>query len=80
MHPLICIPMVLDGLSAVLLTDSQIRSSSSSSGSRVEFLLTGEVLSLALTRAELHLQLSNPQRLDLQPLLPAAAKRGLPTR
>ncbi|CAG02510.1 unnamed protein product [Tetraodon nigroviridis] len=49
-------------------------------GSRVEFLLTGEVLSLALTRAELHLQLSNPQRLDLQPLLPAAAKRGLPTR
>lgn len=46
----------------------------------MEFLLTGEVLSLALTRAELHLQLTNPQRLDLQPLLPSAAKQGLPTR
>ncbi|XP_011613845.1 uncharacterized protein [Takifugu rubripes] len=49
-------------------------------GSHVEFLLTREVLSLALTRAELHLQLSNPQKLDLHPVLSAAAKRGLPTR
>lgn len=54
--------------------------SSSSSGTDVEFLLTRESLPLTATRAELHLQLSNPQHLDLHPVLSAAAKRGLPTR
>uniref|UniRef100_A0A665T1N2 Uncharacterized LOC115048407 n=1 Tax=Echeneis naucrates TaxID=173247 RepID=A0A665T1N2_ECHNA len=46
----------------------------------VEFLLTREILLLTVTRAELHLQLSNPQRLDLHPVLPSMAKRNLPTR
>ncbi|KAG7241402.1 hypothetical protein INR49_025602, partial [Caranx melampygus] len=46
----------------------------------VEFLLSREILSLTVTRAELHLQLSNPQHLDLHPVLPSMAKRGLPTR
>ncbi|XP_022614470.1 uncharacterized protein LOC111231597 [Seriola dumerili] len=46
----------------------------------VEFLLTREILSLTVTRAELHLQLSNPQHLDLHPVLPSMAKRSLPTR
>ncbi|XP_019949638.1 uncharacterized protein [Paralichthys olivaceus] len=46
----------------------------------VEFLLTREILSLTVTRAELHLQLSNPQHLNVQPVLPSMAKRSLPTR
>lgn len=47
----------------------------------MEFLLTREILALTtVTRAELHLQLSNPQDLAIRPLLSAAAKRGLPTR
>ncbi|XP_076010127.1 uncharacterized protein LOC143003395 [Genypterus blacodes] len=46
----------------------------------VEFLLSEEVLSRSVVRAEIHLQLSNPQRLDVQPLLSAMAKRNLPTR
>ncbi|XP_018525232.1 uncharacterized protein si:ch211-170d8.2 isoform X2 [Lates calcarifer] len=33
-----------------------------------------------VTRAELHLQLSNPQHLDVHPVLPFMAKHGLPTR
>lgn len=51
------------------------------SGTAMEFLLTREILSLTtVTRAELHLQLSNPRGLAIRPLLSAAAKRGLPTR
>ncbi|KAM7416341.1 hypothetical protein PAMA_018420 [Pampus argenteus] len=46
----------------------------------VEFLLTREILSLTITRAELHLQLSNPQHLDIRPVLPSMTKRNLPTR
>ncbi|XP_071338335.1 uncharacterized protein [Trachinotus anak] len=46
----------------------------------VELLLTREILSLTVTRAELHLQLSNPQHLDLHPVLPSMAKGNLPTR
>lgn len=51
-----------------------------SSDTDVEFLLTGDVLSLTVMRAELHLQLSNPQHLDIHPVLSALAKRDLPTR
>uniref|UniRef100_A0A669CGP5 Uncharacterized protein n=1 Tax=Oreochromis niloticus TaxID=8128 RepID=A0A669CGP5_ORENI len=46
----------------------------------VEFVLTGEILSLTVTRAELHLQLSNPQHLDIRPVLPSMEKHKLPTR
>ncbi|XP_068594562.1 uncharacterized protein si:ch211-170d8.2 [Brachionichthys hirsutus] len=46
----------------------------------VEFLLTREALSLTLTRAELHLHLSNPLHLDVHPVLSALSKRDLPTR
>ncbi|XP_070759965.1 uncharacterized protein [Enoplosus armatus] len=46
----------------------------------VEFLLSGEILSLTAMRAELHLQLSNPQHLDIHPVLSSLTKRGLPTR
>ncbi|KAM7391685.1 hypothetical protein PAMP_022353 [Pampus punctatissimus] len=46
----------------------------------VEFLFTREILSLTITRAELHLQLSNPQHLDIHPVLPSMTKRNLPTR
>ncbi|XP_040897980.1 uncharacterized protein si:ch211-170d8.2 [Toxotes jaculatrix] len=46
----------------------------------VEFLFTRDILSLTVTRAELHLQLSNPQHLDIHPVLPSMAKRSLPTR
>ncbi|XP_040010664.1 uncharacterized protein si:ch211-170d8.2 [Xiphias gladius] len=46
----------------------------------VEFLLTREILSLTVTRAELHLQLSNAHHLDIHPVLPSMAKRSLPTR
>ncbi|XP_056275397.1 uncharacterized protein si:ch211-170d8.2 [Pseudoliparis swirei] len=49
-------------------------------GSAVEFLLTREILSLRIMRAELRLQLSNPQHLDIYPVLSSMAKRGLPTR
>ncbi|XP_035514079.1 uncharacterized protein si:ch211-170d8.2 [Morone saxatilis] len=55
-------------------------SSSSSSDTDVEFLLTREISSLTVLRAELHLQLSNPQHLDVHPVLSSMAKRGLPTR
>uniref|UniRef100_A0A8C9ZT47 Uncharacterized protein n=1 Tax=Sander lucioperca TaxID=283035 RepID=A0A8C9ZT47_SANLU len=46
----------------------------------VEFLLSREILSLAVMRAELHLHVSNPQHLDIHPVLSSMAKRGLPTR
>ncbi|XP_047447482.1 uncharacterized protein si:ch211-170d8.2 [Mugil cephalus] len=46
----------------------------------VEFVLTRDVLSLTVVKAELHLQLSNPQHLDIQPVLPSVAKHNLPTR
>ncbi|XP_070690393.1 uncharacterized protein [Pempheris klunzingeri] len=46
----------------------------------VEFLLTREILALTVIRAELHLQLSNPQHLDIHPVLSSMAKRDLPTR
>ncbi|XP_029295836.1 uncharacterized protein LOC115013572 [Cottoperca gobio] len=49
-------------------------------GTNVEFLLTRDMLSLTVIRAELHLQLSNPQQLDIHPVLLSMAKRGLPTR
>ncbi|TMS04139.1 hypothetical protein E3U43_001028 [Larimichthys crocea] len=48
--------------------------------SDLEFLLTSDVLSLSVLRAELHLQLSNPEHLDVRPVLSYMAKRGLPTR
>ncbi|KAM8865642.1 uncharacterized protein ACB058_006828 [Synchiropus picturatus] len=48
--------------------------------SDVEFLLTGEIYSMTVVRAELHLQLSNPHHLEIRPSLPAMAKRNLPTR
>ncbi|KAM4745058.1 uncharacterized protein FYW61_010217 [Anableps anableps] len=46
----------------------------------VEFVLTREILSMAVTRAELHLQLSNPQHLDISPIIPFMAKQNFPTR
>ncbi|KAM7017948.1 uncharacterized protein LKV04_000687 [Tautogolabrus adspersus] len=46
----------------------------------VEFLLTRDILSLTVMRAELHLQVSNPQHLDIHPVLSSLAKRDLPTR
>lgn len=46
----------------------------------VEFLLSGDVLSLAVTRAELHLHIFNPLHLDVRPVLPSRAEDGLPTR
>lgn len=64
-------------MSSVTLT---VSSGLVSSDTDVEFLLTGDVLSLTVMRAELHLQLSNPQHLDIHPVLSALAKRDLPTR
>ncbi|XP_054466094.1 uncharacterized protein si:ch211-170d8.2 [Anoplopoma fimbria] len=49
-------------------------------GTDVEFLITREILLLTVTRAELHLQLSNPQHLDIYPVLSSLAKRDIPTR
>ncbi|XP_031705234.1 uncharacterized protein LOC116384568 [Anarrhichthys ocellatus] len=49
-------------------------------GTDVEFLLTRDILSLTIMRAELHLQLANPQHLDIYPVLSSMAKRDLPTR
>ncbi|XP_029016892.1 uncharacterized protein si:ch211-170d8.2 [Betta splendens] len=46
----------------------------------VEFLLTKEALSLSVTRVELHLQFTNPQHLDIRPVLPFMEKRNLPSR
>ncbi|XP_053276585.1 uncharacterized protein si:ch211-170d8.2 isoform X2 [Pleuronectes platessa] len=63
-------------------TNLQTRQRDSRSFERrdVEFLLNREILSLTVTRAELHLQLSNPQHLDIHPVLPSMAKHSLPTR
>ncbi|XP_008274963.1 uncharacterized protein LOC103353653 [Stegastes partitus] len=49
-------------------------------GRDMEFILTREILSLTIRKAELHLQLSNPQHLDIRPLLPSMVKHNLPTR
>ncbi|XP_036434111.1 uncharacterized protein si:ch211-170d8.2 [Colossoma macropomum] len=49
-------------------------------GSSIEFLLSEDVLSAPVVRAEIHLQLTNPQLLNVQPLLPSLEKRQLPTR
>ncbi|XP_028269652.1 uncharacterized protein LOC114441083 [Parambassis ranga] len=46
----------------------------------VEFVFTKEILLLTVMRAELHLQLSNPQHLDIHPVLPSMSKHSLPTR
>ncbi|CAL1616337.1 unnamed protein product [Knipowitschia caucasica] len=46
----------------------------------VEFLLLKEISSLTVTRAELHLQLSNPLHAPVRPVLPSLAKQNLPTR
>ncbi|KAJ0019547.1 hypothetical protein NQD34_007116 [Periophthalmus magnuspinnatus] len=46
----------------------------------VEFLLLKEISSLTVTRAELHLQLSNPHHAPVRPVLPSLAKRNIPTR
>uniref|UniRef100_UPI0037E92EF0 uncharacterized protein n=1 Tax=Semicossyphus pulcher TaxID=241346 RepID=UPI0037E92EF0 len=46
----------------------------------VEFLLSRDISSLTVTRAELHLQLSNPQHLEIHPVLSYMAKRDLPTK
>ncbi|XP_041855389.1 uncharacterized protein si:ch211-170d8.2 [Melanotaenia boesemani] len=46
----------------------------------LEFVVTREILSLAVFGAELHFQLSNPQHLEIQPLIPFMAKHNLPTR
>ncbi|CAL8247448.1 unnamed protein product [Merluccius merluccius] len=45
-----------------------------------EFLLTPDVLSMPIMRAELHLHIFNPQHLSIQPVLLFLAKRNLPTR
>ncbi|XP_077457406.1 uncharacterized protein LOC144074717 [Stigmatopora argus] len=49
-------------------------------GSDVELLLTKEIFSLSIRRAELHLQLTNPQQIDVRPSLLSMAKSNLPTR
>ncbi|KAJ0068184.1 hypothetical protein NL108_017280, partial [Boleophthalmus pectinirostris] len=45
----------------------------------VEFLLLKEISSLTVTRAELHLQLSNPHHASIRPVLPPLAKHNVPT-
>nr|XP_061841863.1 uncharacterized protein si:ch211-170d8.2 [Nerophis lumbriciformis] len=49
-------------------------------GPDVEFLLSRDVLFLSVRRVELHLQLSNPQHVNIQPVLPLLANKKLPTR
>ncbi|XP_051950011.1 uncharacterized protein si:ch211-170d8.2 [Xyrauchen texanus] len=49
-------------------------------GGNIEFLLGEDVLSAPLARAEVHFHFSNPQHLDIQPVLPSLEKRGFPTR
>ncbi|KAK3566277.1 hypothetical protein QTP86_030568, partial [Hemibagrus guttatus] len=49
-------------------------------GSTVEFVLSEDVWSAPILRAEVHLQISNPHQLNVQPLLPWLHKRHLPTR
>ncbi|XP_030622947.1 uncharacterized protein LOC115806401 [Chanos chanos] len=50
------------------------------SGSHIDFLLSEDVLSVTVVRAEIHLHISNPQQLNIQPLVPFLEKRKLPTR
>ncbi|KAB5567938.1 hypothetical protein PHYPO_G00238570 [Pangasianodon hypophthalmus] len=49
-------------------------------GSTVEFVLSEDVWSAPILRAEVHLHISSPQPLNVQPLLPWLEKRHLPTR
>ncbi|CAL8343335.1 unnamed protein product [Lota lota] len=49
-------------------------------GAHAEFLLNPDVLAMPIMRAELHLQIFNPQHLSIQPVLLFLAKRNLPTR
>ncbi|KAG5840704.1 uncharacterized protein si:ch211-170d8.2 [Anguilla anguilla] len=44
-------------------------------GSEVEFLLSADVLSVPVVRAEVHLHIVNPNHLTVEPWLPAVAKR-----
>ncbi|XP_016087874.1 uncharacterized protein [Sinocyclocheilus grahami] len=46
----------------------------------IEFLLGEDVLSAPLEKAEVHFHFSNPQHLNIQPVLPSLEKRGFPTR
>ncbi|KAF6723604.1 hypothetical protein FQA47_017151 [Oryzias melastigma] len=46
----------------------------------VEFVLTREILALAVIRAELHLHLSNTQNVDFLPEIQFLSKHNLPTR
>ncbi|MEQ2200901.1 hypothetical protein XENOCAPTIV_004569 [Xenoophorus captivus] len=45
----------------------------------VEFVLTRETLSMTAMRVELHLQLSNPRHLDINPTVPFMVKHNFPT-
>ncbi|XP_057688872.1 uncharacterized protein si:ch211-170d8.2 [Corythoichthys intestinalis] len=49
-------------------------------GSDVELLVSREIFSMSIRRAELHLQLTNPQQVDIHPVLLTMAKSNLPTR
>ncbi|KAK2840570.1 hypothetical protein Q7C36_012149 [Tachysurus vachellii] len=49
-------------------------------GSTVEFVLSEDVWSAPILRAEVHLHISNPHQLKVQPLLPWLDKRHRPTR
>uniref|UniRef100_A0A8C5DBF2 Uncharacterized LOC114469749 n=1 Tax=Gouania willdenowi TaxID=441366 RepID=A0A8C5DBF2_GOUWI len=49
-------------------------------GRDVDFVFTPEILSLTVRKAELHVHLSNPQGLDIHPVLPFIMKNHLPTR
>ncbi|MED6271137.1 hypothetical protein CHARACLAT_017219 [Characodon lateralis] len=46
----------------------------------VEFVLTRGILSMTIMRAELHLRLSNPRHLDINPTVPFMVKHNFPTR
>ncbi|CAB1321810.1 unnamed protein product, partial [Coregonus sp. 'balchen'] len=46
----------------------------------MEFLLSQDVLSVTVMRAEIHLHVLNPQQLNIEPVLSYMAKRKLPTR
>ncbi|XP_010874624.2 uncharacterized protein si:ch211-170d8.2 [Esox lucius] len=51
-----------------------------SGDTEVEFLLSHDVLSVTVMRAEIHIHVINPQHLNIEPVLPYMAKRKLPTR
>ncbi|XP_047237456.1 uncharacterized protein si:ch211-170d8.2 [Girardinichthys multiradiatus] len=46
----------------------------------VEFAIPRWILSMTVMRAELHLQLSNPRHLDINPTVPFMVKHNFPTR